>query len=209
MVYKFSASTVFPCHTSYLWERGEETGERDRVWYRHLLAHFWVAGDMLEEVREICHPLEQTSSFYRLLKWREAVCSVFHGERKRKRLQQTWWFTSCPCHWFWGRSARGCFCAGGSETCFAPYQPWGDLLQFSSEDLEEAAEEPSNLWVRISEYLGWWRTKGSHSRYSHNVRREGMGEMCRQIVGRNWVLERETSVEPSLCFRVLSLRLSL
>lgn len=101
VLYKFSASTVFPCHTSYLWERGEETGERDRVWYRHLLAHFWVAGDMLEEVREICHPLEQTSSFYRLLKWLEAVCSVFYGERKRKQLQQTWWFTSCPRHCFW------------------------------------------------------------------------------------------------------------
>ena len=30
-----------------------------------------------------------------------------------------------------------------------------------------------------------------------------MGEMCRQGVGENWVLERETLVELSLGFRVL------
>jgi len=41
------------------------------------------------------------------------------------------------------------------------------------------------------------------------VRREGKGEICRQTVGENLVLERETVAELSLGLRVLSLRLSL
>jgi len=35
--------------------------------------------------------------------------------------------------------------------------------------LGKQPEEPPDLRVRISEYLDWWRTEGSHNHYSHGV----------------------------------------
>lgn len=109
--------------------------------------------------REIWCPLKQTSSFYLLLKWLEAVPSGFYGEKKSR-----WLFSRLGslhhtpvCSWHTvsqkGRDAGWCFCAGG-----------GGLLQFFLQRIfGKQSQEPCDLWVRISEYFSCWRAKGSHN----------------------------------------------
>lgn len=180
------------------------------MWCWHLLAHFWVAvkgrwkRNLLPSgANQHLSPVAEMAG----------GCSQWFLRREEKEVTvwQTWWFTGLGkwCLWEWGRSARWCFLQEEARLALLLLSAGVVCCSFLQKILGKWPKEPWDSWVRISEYLGRWRTEGNHNRCSHVVRRERIGERCRETVGENWVLERETSVRLSLGFRVLSVRLSL
>lgn len=113
---------------------------------------------------EICCPLEQTSSFYSFLKWLEAVPIGFHGERKRRQLCSE---DLAVCYMLLplflassvsgnGEGMLGNVSVQENVRLALPLVNGGVVCcSFLQRLVGKQPEEPSDLGVRISEYLGW------------------------------------------------------